>query len=142
MRFRGEFYHLKRRPEYPEMVEAAAIARLYFDSKTLCLYFDRSAGSQWVASLWIVDGECQVDLAIVLQHETLAFVEGYCCHGDFCPKVAELQWVVLESSAFSELRNDLIHELHEKAAGDLGPSGRLPSPLTVPPDVESRDGWP
>src|SRR3972149_5718230 len=63
MKFGGEFYHLKRRPGYPSTVEAVAIARLVFDREDLCLYFDRPPGSQWVASLWIVDGSCDADSA-------------------------------------------------------------------------------
>ena len=101
--FSGEFYHLKRRPAYPSIVEAVAIAHLYFDRDELCLYFDRSPGLQWVASLWIVDGSCEVDLALVLKEGKLEFIEGYCSHGDFCPKVEELKQAILECPAFDQL---------------------------------------
>jgi hypothetical protein len=142
MKFGGEFYHLKRRPGYPSIVEAVAIARLYFDREDLCLYFDRPPGSQWVASLWIVDGSCEVDLALVLKEGRLDFIEGYCSHGDFCPKVEELKRAVIESSAFDQLREDLIHELFQGAVAELDPADPPPSPQTVPPEDEDRDRWP
>jgi hypothetical protein len=139
MKFGGEFYHLKKRPGYPSVVEAVAIARLDLDTKGLCLYFDRPPGSQWVASLWIVDGPCEVDLAVVLKEDTLDFIEGYCSHGDFCPKVEELKRAILESSAFSRLREDLIRELFERAVSDLDPADRPPSPQMVPPEDGKGD---
>jgi len=142
MKFGGEFYHLKRRPGYPSIVEAVAIARLYFDREDLCLYFDRAPGSQWVASLWLVDGPCEVDLAVVLKEGGLDFVEGYCSHGDFCPKVEELRRAVLESSAYTQLREDLIQELLQRAVADLDPVDRPPSPQTVPLEDEDRNRWP
>jgi hypothetical protein len=139
MKFGGEFYHLKRRAGYPGIVEAVAIARLDLDTKGLCLYFDRPPGSQWVASLWIVDGSCEVDLAVVLKEDTLDFIEGYCCHGDFCPKVEELKQAVLHSSSFSQVREDLIYELFQRSVADLG---RPLSPQTVPLEDEDMDRWP
>lgn len=139
MTFGGEFYHLKVRPEYPSIVQAVSIARLYFDSRDLCLYFDRPQGSQWVASLWIVDDPCEVDLAVVLNNkeEGLKFIEGYCSHEDFCPKVEELKQAILESSAFAQLREDLIHQLFQ--VDDLIPADPLPQ--TVHPEDEDRDLW-
>jgi hypothetical protein len=142
MEFGGEFYHLKRRPGYPSVVEAVAIAHLYFDRDELCLYFDRPPGFQWVASLWIVDGSCEVDLALVLKEGRLDFIEGYCCHGDFCPKVEELKRAVLESPAFSQVREDLIYELFQRSVAGLNPIDRPLSPQTVPPEDEDRDRWP
>ncbi len=139
MKFGGEFYHLKRRPGYPSIVEGVAIARLYFDREDLCLYFDRPPGAQWVASLWIVDGPCEVDLALVLKEGKLDFIEGYCSHGDLCPKVEELKRAVIESSAFAQLREDLIHELFQGAVAELNPADPPPSPQTVPP--EDRYRW-
>ena len=119
MDFEGEFYQLKVQRGYPSIVKAVAIARLCYDRKILRLYFDRPQGTQWVASLWIVDDPCQVDLAVVLKEDRLDFIEGYCLHADFCPKVEELKRAVLESEAFSQLRQDLIDELSERAASDL-----------------------
>lgn len=134
-------YHLKIRPEYPKAVNAVAIAHFQYDTNAKRLYFDRPQGSQWVASLWIVDGPCEVDLAVVLKKKEtgLEFIEGYCSHGDFCPKVEELKQAILESAPFAKLREDLIHELSERRVADLDRGGPQPFPQTVPPEEEDTD---
>lgn len=133
-----EFYHLKIRPEYPRIVKGVAIALLYSDTETKCLYFDRPPGSQWVASLWIDDGACQVDLAAVLKEDGLEFIEGYCSDDDFCSKVEDLKRAILASNPYSSLRQDLIHELFERAVGKLVPGNPLPSRNALAP-AENKD---
>lgn len=131
----GEFYFLKIRPEYPKVVNAVAIAHLYYDTETKCLYFDRPAGSQWVASLWIQEEGCRVDLAVVLKEDALECIEGYCGHcfdGDLCPNVEKVKQAVLKSREFSPVREDIIHELFQRAVEDLHSADPLPSPRTVP----------
>lgn len=128
----GEFYYLKLKPEFPKAVKAVAIAHLHYDTKTKRLYFDRPDGSQWVASLWILDEYCQVDLAVILKEDGLHFIEGYCVHGEGCPKVEKLRQAVLESEAFFALRGDLIHELFQRTVADLSPADQHPFPRTVP----------
>jgi hypothetical protein len=125
-----EFYHVKLKPEYPSIVKGVAFALLYYDTEIRCLYFDRPPGSQWVVSLWIKDGSCEIDLAAVLKHSGLDFIEGYCSHGDFCPEVERLKRAIRESDAFSRLREDLTSELFQRAVGELAPAGPL-SPKTI-----------
>jgi hypothetical protein len=114
-----EFYHLKLRPEYPAIIKGVAFALLYHDTETRCLYFDRPPGSQWVVSLWIDDGTCQVDLAAVLKEKGLEFIEGYCSHGDSCATVNKIKQAILWSEEYSRLREDLVHELFQRAVEDL-----------------------
>ncbi len=141
MKFRGEFYHLKIRPEYPRTVEAVAIACLHFDRRELCLYFERPPGSQWVASLWIVDGPCEVDLAVVLKEDKLDFIEGYCSHGDFCPTVEELKRTILHSGAFATLREDIGRELFQRGLEDeLATNDSPPGEVRIPP-VTNKNPW-
>ena len=140
----SEFYFLKIKPGYPKSVKAVALAHLYYDTETKRLYFERPAGSQWVASLWILEEGCHVDLAVVLVEEKLECVEGYCGYcldGDLCPKVEKVKQAVLESEAFSLLREDLIHELFQRMVADLQSGGPLPSPQTVPPGEEGERLW-
>jgi hypothetical protein len=132
-------YHLKMRPEYPKTVNAVVIAHFQYDTSAKRLYFDRPQGSQWVASLWIVDGPCEVDLAVVLKEGRLDFIEGYCSHGDFCPKVEELKRAILESAAFAKLRKDLIDELSQGRVADLDRGGPQQFRQTVPPVDEDRN---
>lgn len=131
----GEFYFLKIRPEYPRAVEAVAIAHLYYDTEAKRLYFDRPAGSQWVASLWILDENCRVDIALVLKEGGLECMEaycGYCFEGELCPQVPKVKRAVLESEGFSQLREDLVRELFQRAVAGLQPVDPLPSPRSVP----------
>jgi len=116
-----EFFHLRIKPEYPRIVKGIAFALLYYDTEIRCLYFDRPPGSQWVVSLWIKDGSCEIDLAAVLKEHGLEFIEGYCCHDDACPTVDKLKQAILGSEEYSTLREDLIHELFQRAVGDLDP---------------------
>jgi hypothetical protein len=130
----GEFYFLKIKPEYPRAVKAVAIAHMNYDTESKRLYFDRPAGSQWVASLWILEESCQVDLAVVLKEDRLECIEGYCGYcldGDLCPKVEKVKQAVLKSEAFSRLREDVAHELFEKEAEDLHSANPMASPRTV-----------
>ncbi len=130
-----EFYFLKIKAEYPKATKAIAIARLYYDTEIKRLYFDRPEGSQWVASLWIQEEGCHVDLAVVLKENNLEYIEaycGYCVDGDLCPNVDKVRQAVLESEAFSRLREDVAHELFQKAVTDLHSIGPLSSPWTVP----------
>lgn len=132
----SEFYFLKIKPEYPKAVNAVAIAHLYYDTETKCLYFDRPAGSQWVASLWIQEEGCRVDVAVVLKEDALECIEGYCGYcfdGDLCPNVEKVKQGVLESEAFSALREDLIHELFQRMVADLHLAEPSAFPQTVPP---------
>jgi len=134
----GEFYYLKLRPEFPKAVKAVAIAHLHYDTKTKRLYFDRLDASQWVASLWILDECCQVDLAVILKEDGLQFIEGNCVHGEDCPKVEKLKQAVLESEAFSRLREDLIHKLFQGTVADLHPAQPLQFQRTVSPWEEDK----
>jgi hypothetical protein len=137
----GEFHYLKMRPGYPTEVKMVALGRLQYVTEATPSYFDQSQGSQWVASIWIADGPCRVDLAVVRKGEKLNFIEGYCFHEDFCPKVEEFKRSILESSAFALLREDLIHELSQRRVADLDRGGPQPFPQTVPPEDEDRDLW-
>lgn len=131
----SEFYFLKVRPEYPKAVKAVAIAHLYYDTETKRLYFERPAGSQWVASLWIEEEGCQVDLAVVLKEDRLECIEGYCGYclqGDLCPNVEKVKQATLKSQGFSPVREDIIHELFQRAVANLHSAGPLQSPRTVP----------
>lgn len=123
-----EFYHLKLRPEYPRIVKAVAFALLRYDTEAKRLYFDRPEGSQWVASLWIRDEWCQIDLAVVLKEGKLEFIEGFCLHGEDCPNVEKLKRAVLESEAFAQLREDIARELHQRAVVDLHRADHAVSP--------------
>jgi len=132
----SEFYFLKIKPGYPKSVKAVAIAHLYYDTETKRLYFERSVGSQWVASLWIHEEDCYVDLAVVLKEERLECIEGYCGYcfdGDLCPKVEKVKQAVLESEEFSLLREDLLHELFQRMVADLRLAEPSAFPQTVPP---------
>lgn len=115
----GEFYFLKLKPGYPKSVKAVAIAHLEYDTDTRRLYFDHPEGSQWMASLWILDGSCQIDLAMTLKEGALDFIEGYCHHGDDCPQVEEVKRAILKSEDFSHLREELIHELFRREVAAL-----------------------
>ena len=140
----SEFYFLKIKPGYPKSVKAVAIAHLYYDTETKRLYFDRPGGSQWVASLWILEEGCQVDLAMVLKEDRLECIEGYCGYcldGDSCPNINRVRQAVLESEEFSPVRGDIIHELFQKAVADLHLADPPPSPQTVPPG-EDEHIWP
>ncbi|MBI4737117.1 MAG: hypothetical protein HY766_13850 [candidate division NC10 bacterium] len=140
----SEFYFLKIRPEYPKAIKAVAIAHLYYDTEAKRLYFDRPAGSQWVASLWIREEDCYVDLAVVLKEERLECIEGYCGYcfdGDLCPKVEKVKLAVLESEEFSLLREDLLHELFQRMVADLRLADPPPSPQTVPPGEKYDHPW-
>ena len=137
----GEFHFLKIRPEYPKSVKAVAIAHLHYDTEVKRLYFDRPAGCQWMASLWISDETCQIDLAVVLKEDRLEWIEAYCgccLDGDLCPGVEKMKQAVLESEAFALLREDLTHELFQRMVADLDPPDPLPSPRTVPPGEEDE----
>jgi hypothetical protein len=125
-----QFYHLKLRPEYPRIIKGIAFAFLHHDTEIRCLYFDRPAGSQWVVSLWIEDGACQVDLAAVLKEKSLDFIEGYCCHGDSCATVEKLKQAILRSKEYCRLREDLVHELFQRTVED--PDAANPSPTQNP----------
>lgn len=116
---RSEFYFLRMKAAYPKCVKGVAIAHFQYDSKTKRLYFDHPEGYQWVASLWVLQEDCQIDLAVVLKEDSLDFIEGYCQHGDNCPKVEQVKRAILESEDFSHLREDLIHELFHGAVADL-----------------------
>lgn len=128
-----EFYHVKLKPEYPNIVKGMAFALLYYDTEIRCLYFDRPPGSQWVVSLWIKDGSCEIDLAAVLKEDGLDFIEGYCSHGHSCPEVENLKRAMLESEAFARLREDIIEELFQRAVGKLAPADPLPPTKAVGP---------
>ncbi len=131
----AEFYFLKIKPEYPKDIQAIAIARLYYDTPIKRLYFDRPEGAQWVASLWIRENECHVDLAVVLKQDRLECIEAYCgtCFdGDLCSAVDTVRQAVLESGPFSRLREDLANELFRRAVADLHSAGPLSFPWTVP----------
>lgn len=134
-----EFYFLKTKPHYPKAVKAVAIAHLYYDTKAKRLYFDRPKGSQWVASLWILDESCQVDLAMVLKQDKLEFMEASCFHGELCPNVEKVKRAVLESESFSELRKDLIHHLSQGVVADPDPAHPLPSRKGVAPSDGDGD---
>lgn len=121
---RGEVHYLRMRPEYPDKVMMVGLARLEYDAQTKPSRFGWPRRCQWVASLWIFDGPCQVDLTLIRQEEGLDFIEGYCSHGNFCPKVEELKRAVLESSDFAELRNDLVDELLQRMIANLHDEGR------------------
>lgn len=140
-RMTGEFHYLKVRPEYPIQVTMVALVRLQCNVEAMPSCVDRSQESQWVASIWIVEGLCQVDLVWALKDNRLDFVEGHCSHGDLCPKVEELKKAILESVAFAQLREDLIEKLFQRTVADLDPVEPLPSPQTVPPGEEDRDHW-
>ncbi|HLE81950.1 MAG TPA: hypothetical protein VJA25_11725 [Dehalococcoidia bacterium] len=138
----GEFHYLKMRPEYPHHVKMVAIAYFHCGGAIKPPSFDHPEGSQWVASVWIADGSCEVDLTAVLKGESLEFIQGSCLHGYFCPGVEKLKRAVLESQAFAQLRGDLIHELCQAAVGHPHSADRLPSPQMVPPWEEDGDLWP
>jgi hypothetical protein len=132
---KSEFYFLKLRPEYPKAVRAVAIAHLHYDTESKRLSFDRPAGSQWVASLWILEEACQVDLAIVLKEDRLECIEAYCSDcpdGELCPKVEEVKQAVLESAGFSPVREDIIHELFHRAVASLHSADPAQSPRSAP----------
>jgi len=115
----GEFHYLKIRPEYPRIVKSVALALLRCDTEGKCHHFDRPGSPQWVASLRLVDGPCQVELAAVLKETRLDFIEGYCSHGERCPKVDELKRAIVTQGPFSKLWQDLVHELFSRMAEDL-----------------------
>lgn len=140
----SEFYFLNLRPEYPNAVKAVAIAHLHYDTEAKRLYFERPGGSQWVASLWIVEEGCHVDLAVVLKEDRLECVEGYCGYcpeGELGPAVEKVKQAVLASEAFSLVREDVIHELFQRMVADLQSGGPLPSPQAVPPGEEDERLW-
>lgn len=138
----GEFRYLKMRPEYPNDVKMVAIAHFQYGAEAKLPGLDQGEGSQWVASLWIVDGSCQVDLTAILNGERLEFIEGACLHGELCPGVEKLKRAVLESEVFFRLREDLIRELFRAAVAHAHPADPLSSPQTVPPLEENGDLWP
>lgn len=119
----GKLFFLKMRPEYPKAVKAGVIAHLHYDTQAKPLYFDRPEGSQWVAFLRIEDGFYQTDLALILKEEGLEFLEGYSSQGEDHLKVEKVKRAILESEAFSALREDLIDELSQRR-------------------VENTDRWP
>ena len=114
----GEFHYLKMRPGYPHEVSMVALARLQSDATAIPSRFDSPSESRWIASLCLVAGPCQVDLSFVRGEERLECIEGYCCHGESCPKVEELEREVLQSAAFAVLREDMAAELFQKALVD------------------------
>ncbi len=140
-RMTGEFHYLRVRPGYPTEVKMVALGRLEYVTETVPSYFDRPPGSQWVASLWIVDGPCEVDLVVVRKEEGLEFIEGYCSHGDFCPKVEELKREILQSAAFALLREDLIQELSQRTIANFHSADSPPSQEAVPPWERNEDLW-
>jgi hypothetical protein len=84
-----------------------------------------------------------VDLAVVLKkkEKRLEFIEGYCSHGDFCPKVEELKREVLQSAAFALLRKDLIQELSQRTIANFHSADSPPSQEAVSPWEENEDLW-
>ena len=141
----GEFHYLKIRPDYPKAVKAVVIARFQDGTGAKRLSVNQPKGSEWVASLWIDDGFCQMDLAAVLMEDGLEFIEGHCLHGENCPDIEKLQWAILGPGAFAQLREDLVHELFQRTVADLHPHPahpQMPSPRTVPPGEEDSDLWP
>lgn len=123
----GEFHYLKMRPGYPNEVTMVALARLQCDAKARPFWFDSPTESQWIGSLCLVEGPCQVDLSFVRREERLECIEGYCCHGESCPKVEELEREVLQSAAFAALREDMAAELFQKALMDRSSTYRSSS---------------
>jgi hypothetical protein len=121
-----EFCDLTLKPEYPEVVRAVAIAQLHYDTKAKRLYFDRPPGSDWVVSFWIREGACQIDLTAILKENGLAFIAGYCVHGECCPTVEKLKHAILESEAFARLREEVIHELFQVMVQDPHLADPLP----------------
>lgn len=115
----GEFHFLKLRPEYPRIVRSVALALMHYDTEVKRQHFDRAGSPQWVASLRLVDGSCQVDLAAILTETGLEFIEGYCYHGALCPTVEELKRAIVTDWDFGELRQDLVDELLRRTAEDL-----------------------
>jgi hypothetical protein len=137
----NEFYFLKVRPEYPKSIKAIAIARLHYDTETKRVYFERPEGFQWVASLWILEEGCHVDVAVVLREDSLECIEaycGYCLDGALCPEVEKVKRAVLESEEFSQVREDLLHELFQRAVADLDLTDPPPFPQVVPPGGKNK----
>jgi hypothetical protein len=138
----GEVYYLRMKPEYPRMVKTVAFALIRYDTEVKLHALDRPGAPRWVASLRIVDGPCRVELAVVLKETRLDFVEGYCAHGELCPKVDELKRAILTSEAFSPLWQDLLQELFKRMAADFNSPGPLTPEAVVTPSEDDADLWP
>ena len=138
----GEFHCLKLRADYPKEVKMVALARLGCGLGSVASRIHQPREGGWVASVSIVDGPCRVDLTAALGEDGLDFVEGSCAHGPSCSRVIELQRAVLESPAYTQVREDLIHELFQRTLVELSPLDPPPRPQTVPPPEEESDLWP
>jgi hypothetical protein len=106
------------RPEYPRTVKAATVALVWSDRGGEEPHVHGSECSQWVTSLRVVDGACQVELVGILEAEGLEFADGYCSHGEDCPTVERLKRTILTSEAFGQLREDLVRELSRTQLAD------------------------
>lgn len=139
----GQFFFLKMRPEYPKAVKAGAIACLRYDTQTKPLYSAWPEDSEWVAFLCIEDGLCRAELVLTLKEEGLEFTEGYSARGGGCAGVEKVKRAILESEAFSALREDLIHELSQRKVAEPYPvdSDAVPEGGAAPWD-EDADRWP
>jgi len=138
----GEIHYLKIRPDYPKVVRSVALALIRHDGVCTADLTrrsgERSAMPQWVASLRLADGQCRVELAAVLKDTRLNFIEGYCSHGEFCPKVEELKRSVV-SRAFRPLWQDLFREVFRRMADELYPPEPLSSAMNVGPGEDDGD---
>jgi hypothetical protein len=138
----GEVHYLKMKPEYPRIVKTVAFALIRYETEVKPHSLARPGAPQWVASLRIVDGPCRVELAVVLKETRLDFVEGYCSHGELCPKVDELKRAILTSEAFSPLWQDLLRELFNRMAADFNSPGPLTPETVVTRSEDDADLWP
>ena len=138
----GEFHHLKMRPEYPKLVKAVAIAHIECEPRAKRFPPDRPLVSKWIASLWIDDGSCQVDLVLGLKEAGLELIDGTCLHGEECPGLEHLRGHVLESEAFAPLREDLMRELVQATVPRLRLAEPPPSQSAAAPGEEDESVWP
>lgn len=141
----GEFHylkHLKIRPKYPKVVKAVAIAHIGCDARAERFPPDRPLVSEWIASLWIDDGSCQVDLVLRVKEARLEFIDGTCFHGEGCPGLERLRRHVLESETFAPLREDLMRELCQATVAPRGLAEPPPSQGAVAQWEEDEHLWP
>lgn len=112
-----EAYHLVIPPEYPEIVRGVCISTLYYGTPIKREYFDTPGGWDRVASVWIIDGEWRLDMAVVVEEGELRFADCYCLdEGMLDPedthrKLQELREAFLMSKEFAALREDIVLEL-------------------------------
>lgn len=138
----GELLFLKMKPEYPKVVKAGAVAHLHYDTEAKPLYFHRPEDPEWVAFLCVEDGLCKAELVLTLKEEGLEFTDGYSARGGGCAGVEKVKRAILESPAFSALREDLIHELSWRKVAELHPVDSDAGPESAAPWDEDTDRWP